>query len=218
LAACFRAGASANRLHLVCISGAWWTVYSGEQQNRGVTMTATTGNTHSYSPADQGRMRHVLLCDDLGYLTLERLRPWHRMLARCDAARLDRELAAGASPESSAILAARAMQLTSLKFRRDLVTSVLRILAAAGGPPAAVASGTAGVRPPRLPVCRARISRSAVPLAKLAGCLASPSPVGVRGVAMVSRLLADGTGPLYREACGDDLVDIIERATQALTR
>jgi len=37
-------------------------------------------------------------------------------------------------------------------------------------------------------------------------------------VAIVSLLLADGTGPLYREACRDDLGAIIERATQALTR
>ena len=57
-----------------------------------------------------------------------------------------------------------------------------------------------------------------MPLATLAGCLASPGPVGVRGVAMVTRLLADGAGPLYSEACGDDLRDIIERATRALTR
>jgi hypothetical protein len=34
---------------------------------------------------------------------------------------------------------------------------------------------------------------------------------------MVARLLADGMGPLYREACHDDLSALIERATQALT-
>jgi hypothetical protein len=97
-------------------------------------MTATTGNTHSHSPAVQARVRHILLCDDLGYLTLQRLRPWHRMLARCAAARLDRELAAGASPESSAARGARAMQLTSVNFRRDLAASLQRILAASRGP------------------------------------------------------------------------------------
>jgi len=64
-------------------------------------MTTTTGSTHAYRPADQGRIRHVLLQDDRGRLTLGRLRPWHRVLARCAASRLDRELAAGASPEST---------------------------------------------------------------------------------------------------------------------
>jgi hypothetical protein len=33
------------------------------------------------------------------------------------------------------------------------------------------------------------------------GRLVEPGPVPVPGVAMVSLLLADGTGPLYREAC-----------------
>ena len=71
-------------------------------------MTTTTGNTPTTSPADQGRTRHVLLSDGQDRLTLRRLRPWHRMLARCAAARLDRELAAGASPETSATFIRRA--------------------------------------------------------------------------------------------------------------
>ena len=75
-------------------------------------MTTTTGNTYAYGPAprrvpvadtDQEHTRHVLLQDDQGRLTLGRLRPWHRVLARCAAPRLDRELAAGASPENSRV-------------------------------------------------------------------------------------------------------------------
>jgi hypothetical protein len=181
-------------------------------------LTTTAGNTQTRSPARQERTRHVLLRDDLGRLTLRRLRPWHRMLARYAAARLDRELAAGASPEAYASLAARAMQLTSTKVRRDLATSVQRILAAAGQPPATLRWPAAAVRPARIPVNRARISQSAVPLATLASSLAAPGPVPVQGVAMVSKLLADGTGPLYREACGYDLGDIIETVTRALSR
>ena len=69
-----------------------------------------------------------------GRLILARLRPWHRVLARCAAQRLDRELAAGASPEASTYLAARAAQLTSMTARRHLAASVRRILAAAGDP------------------------------------------------------------------------------------
>jgi len=181
-------------------------------------MTATAGNTQTCSPTGQERTRHVLLRDDLGRLTLRHVRPWHRLLARCAAARLDRELAAGTPPETSAGLAARAMALTSAKARRDLATSVQRILAAAGQPPTVMLSQAAAVRPARIPVNRARISQAAVPLAHLAECLAAPGPVPVQGVAMVSRLLADGTGPLYREASGDDLGDIIENAAQALSR
>jgi hypothetical protein len=173
---------------------------------------------------------HVLLDDDRGRLTLRRLRPWHTMLARSRAARLDRELAGGASPEASATLAARAMALTSMKFRRDLATSLQRMLATAGEPAVPRPQPVAGrapvtgrepltaARPPRVPLCLARISQSAPRLAELAGHLVEPGPVPVRGVAMLSQLLADGTGPLYREASRDDLSAIIERAAQALAR
>jgi hypothetical protein len=181
-------------------------------------MTTTTGNTHTGSPPGQGRTKHVLLRDDLGRLALVRLRPWHRLLARGAGWRLDGELAAGASPESSIRLAARAMQLTSSKSRRDLATSLERILAVVREQPAGIPAGTSAVRPPRLPLCRARISRSAGPLATLVGCLTAPGPVPVQGVAMVHRLVTNGTGPLYWQACRDDLGDIIEKATQALTR
>jgi len=178
----------------------------------------TTGNSHARSLPGQGRTKHVLLRDYLGRLTLRRLRPWHRLLVRCSAARLDRELAAGASPETSVSLAARAMQLTSMKVRRELAASMQRILADANAPPAVMAVRAAAVHPPRLPLCRARISQSAGPLATLAAYLAAPGPVPVRGVAMVSQLLGDGTGPLYYDGCGDDLGDIIEEATRALSR
>ena len=196
----------------------------------------------------------VLLHDDLGRLTLRRLRPWHRVLARTRAARLDRELAGGTSPEASATLAARAMRLTSTSFRRDLAASLQRILAAAGKPSAVMASQAVAARPPypdgaampgradagypmgtpagtaypcrsprirrvpRIPIRPERVSPSAPLLAALVGCLVEPGPVPMPGVAMVSLLLADGMGPLYREACRDDLGAIIERATQALTR
>lgn len=181
-------------------------------------MTAIAGTTQGRSWAGQKRTGHVLLRDDLGHLTLRRLRPWHRMLARCAAARLDRELAAGTSPETSVGLAARAMQLTSVKVRRDLAASVQRILAAAGQPPTVMLPPAAAARPPRIPLNRVRISQSAVPLANLAHYLAASGPVPVQGVAMVSQLLADGGGPLYCQAHGDDLAHIIENVTRALSR
>ena len=181
-------------------------------------VTTTAGTTQTCNPPGQERTRHALVRDDLGRMTLRRLRPWHRMLARAAAARLDRELAAGTSPETSATLAARATALTSTKARRDIAASVQRILAATGQPPAAPPAPAAAVRPARLPLNRARISGSAVTLATLADTLAAPGPVPVQGVAMVSQLLADGTGPLYRQADGDDLGHIIQNATRALSR
>jgi hypothetical protein len=67
-----------------------------------------------------------------------------------------------------------------------------------GHPPAAA-------RAPRIPLRLERVSQSAPLVAALASCLVEPGPVPVPGVAMVSLLLADGMGPLYREACRDDL-------------
>jgi len=138
---------------------------------------------------------HVLLDDDRGGLTVRRLSPWERVLARSQAARLNRELAEGASPEANATLAARAARLTSTEFRRDLAASLRRILAAAGEPrPAADALVPLGpARPIRIPVRTTRVSQSAPLLAELAGRLLEPGPVPVGGVAMVARLLADGT-------------------------
>ncbi len=179
---------------------------------------------------------HVLVEDNQGSLSIRQLRPWDRIMARCLAARLDRELAGGARPEATPPLAARAIRLTSMKVRRDLARSLRRILAAAGLPPAeapALARVVAEVRrarptaarpplgvarQPHVAVRRTRISRFAPELAELAGQLVQPGPVPARGVAMVSQLLADGRGPLYREACHEDLGAIAGQAVRALKR
>jgi hypothetical protein len=181
-------------------------------------MTAATGSTHPGGAAGPGRTRHVMLRDEQGRLSLRRLRPWHRVLARGAAARLDRQLAAGTCPETSVALAARAIQLTSTKFRRDLAASLQRILAAAADPPAVMPSRAAAVPRPRLPLSRAQISQLAGPLTRLAGYLATPGPVPAQAAALASQLLADGAGPLYHPVRGDDLTGLIENLTQALTR
>jgi hypothetical protein len=162
---------------------------------------------------------YVLIDDDRAGLALWRLRPWHRLLAHCQAGRLDRELAEGASPEASTTLAARAVWLTSPGYRRDLAASLRRIVMATGEPANvwSAPKSPRAARPPRVPLRRARISQSARLLAELASRLAAPGPVPVRGVAMVTRLLSEGAGPLYREASRDDLSLIAERAAQALT-
>jgi hypothetical protein len=64
------------------------------------------------------------------------------------APRLDRELAGGTGPEASASLAARAMRLTSMRFRHDLAASVQWILVAAGQPPAVLPSPPVAGHPP----------------------------------------------------------------------
>jgi hypothetical protein len=165
---------------------------------------------------------HVLLDDDLGRLTVQRVSPWHRLLARVLAVRLDRQLASGDRPEANALLAARAMFLTSAPYRRALARSLRRLLAASAVPSArprprpmaAAKSAEAAFRPP-VPLRRDRIARSATELAGLANYLTAPRPVPARGVALVSQLLTDGCGPLYRAGAREDLGGLIDQASQA---
>jgi hypothetical protein len=166
---------------------------------------------------------HVLIDDDLGRLTVRRLWPWHRLLARCLAPGLDRRLADGVRPEADPVLAARAMVLTSVRYRRGLAASLRRTLAASVSPqarprPMAASRSAGAARQPYIPLRRDRIAGSASELDGLARFLAAPRPVPAQGVALVSQLLADGGGPLYRVGARDDLDVIIERAVQALTR
>jgi hypothetical protein len=145
----------------------------------------------------------VLVTDNLDRLTLQRLRPRHRLLARVHAASLDRQLAAGADPESAPLLAARATRLTSLRFRRGLAACLRRVVA--------------GTRPPAsVPLHPARIGRAAPELSELANCLLTPGPVPARGVALATVLLSEGNGPLYRSAGRDDLRDAARFAARAL--
>ena len=166
---------------------------------------------------------HVLIDDDLGLLTIRRLWPWHRLLARCLAPNLDRQLADGTRPEASAVLAARAMVLTSVRYRRGLAASLRRTLAASMSPqarprPMAASRSAGAARQPHVPLRRDRIAGSASELDGLARSLAGQNPVPVQGVAMVSQLLADGGGPLYRAGARDDLDALIDRAARALAR
>lgn len=166
---------------------------------------------------------HVLLDDDLGRLTVRRVSPWHRLLARSLAASLDRQLADGARPEANAILAARAMVLTSARYRRALAANLRRLLAVSVSPqarrrPVTAARSAGAAFPPHVPIRRDRIARSAPELTGLADCLMVRGPVPARGVALVSQLLADGGGPLYRAGGRDDLDDLVGRAAQALSR
>jgi hypothetical protein len=164
---------------------------------------------------------HVLLDDDLGRLTVQWVSPWHRLLARVLAVRLDRQLASGDRPEANALLAARAMFLTSARYRRALARSLRRMLAASVVPPArprpiAAAKSAEAVFRPHVPLRRDRIAGSAPGLAGLANCLTVPRPVPARGVALVSQLLTDGCGPLYRAAAREDLGGLIDQASEAL--
>ena len=114
------------------------------------------------------------------------------LLARLDAARLDRELAAGIVPWTSPRHAARALQLTSSRRRVKLARRLERLLMEARYPPLGGNWLRVLVRPP----CRSVLACESH-VTDLARMLRSSGPVDVRGVARLNRLLRSRVGPLY---------------------
>jgi hypothetical protein len=114
-----------------------------------------------------------------------------RMRTRWRRARLDDELAGGASPTASAGLTLRARQLNSPVVRSRLVGALVRRLDDARQPePDAIKVRWAQ---------RARIRDCADDLLALARRLGDQQPVEVRGAAMTARLLSDKASPLRRD-------------------
>jgi hypothetical protein len=129
-----------------------------------------------------------------GILTIERFirrndRGLRRPFATLFAPVLDGRLAAGVPPESGRLLAARAERLVTWRERRKLMREWEGVLERARTTPQA--------RSPRAPLCRDRVIAAVGDACAMLSALASPLPVPARGVAMASRLLSDGTGPLY---------------------
>jgi hypothetical protein len=132
-----------------------------------------------------------------------------RLAARLLAARLDRELAAGASPESSVLLALRAEYLVRPRIRRMLSASLQRILSEAVRPRQRPSSA--------LPLCaRGRVMAVEREFQELIGRLSAPCPVPACGVAKVRLLLTEGNGPLYLGGGSRDLRASILSAVDAL--
>jgi hypothetical protein len=151
----------------------------------------------------------LLLDDGSGCPVATKARVWDRLGARLAARRLDADLAAGASPDASVRLALRARVLVRTSVRRDLARSAQRVLAAACGP-------SAGPHLP-VPVCRDRVRDAAAELAELIACLLRPGPVPAQGVAKVSILLGDASGPLYHRSSIQDLRATVRETAEALS-
>jgi hypothetical protein len=115
-----------------------------------------------------------------------------RLAARVFWGRLDRALIGGADPSSSPRLAARAALLTAPRTRAELADSLDLIVASAQQPPS-----LRRVRPRP-----SSVLASAPLMRELAATLRGPSPLYARGIAMLHRLLTDGTGPMYASRDG----------------
>jgi hypothetical protein len=123
-------------------------------------------------------------------LGLRRVRVRDRLGVRIRRPALDRQLASGASPESNVALAVHARYLCRPEQRRLLARSLSEIGAAS--------EATAASRL-RAPLALHAVAQARAELAAVVDRLAAAGPVDVCGVARIRNLLADGTGPLYRE-------------------
>ncbi len=133
---------------------------------------------------------------------------WIRLLAGVLALRLDGQLAAGLSPESNRLVAARAEKLVSLPVRSALAQHWGDLLRQAARPPAA--------RTPVVPICRDRIMAADEDIRLMLEGLSTRLPVPARGVAVAKHLLTDGTGPLYNKSSPVDLVDAVREVVELL--
>lgn len=141
-------------------------------------------------------------------IVAERPRIRDRLAAHFGSRRLDRDLADGIAPETSAALALRAHRLTEPDRRWSIAGSLRRI----------VRDANQGRRPPVArvkPDTRAVMSASEE-LTALADTLADPGPVAAGGVAQAWILLTDGTGPLYNASSRTSLCAGAARAARDL--
>jgi hypothetical protein len=119
-----------------------------------------------------------------------------RVRARWQRDALDEKLAYGADPSASAELALRASQLRSRKGRDEIATRIERVLTEVSDqwPPTVTQA---------VPVHRSAVRDNARDIYAVTRRLHDDEPIDVRGAAMASRLISDGSGPLYRHGHGD---------------
>jgi hypothetical protein len=139
------------------------------------------------TPNPSRRAPTVVLLEEQNSLGLRHVHLRDRIRTLLRTASLDRQLAAGASPESSVPLALHAARLYREQQRRHLAASLREVAAAARG-----------ARRTRAPINRESVRLALAELETLAGRLETDGPIDVRGIARVRVLLGDGAGPLYR--------------------
>jgi hypothetical protein len=132
-----------------------------------------------------------------------------RIRVAAHSAALTQALAEGADPFSSAELAVRARQLTSSHERASLARTLQRILEDASRP----AIGRFSV----IPFCRRAVIDADEPLRVMIERLADPRPVNAEGMALIHRIITDGTwSPLYNATAPGALRRLTVLATAAL--
>ena len=162
---------------------------------------------HSNLAVDERWIQHVLAAEHARTVERALQPPWSaRLAARLFGDRLDRALIDGADPTTSATLAARATLLGSRTTRAELADELDAVLASAQRPPSRLRA---------LPRHAALLANASL-LRELASILRGSAPLYVRGIAMVRRLLTDGTGPMYTSRDGIALGRALRKARAAV--
>jgi hypothetical protein len=130
-------------------------------------------------------------------------RRWLDLLARLRARKLDSQLAAGLSPESSDVLFTHAARIAHPRSCAVLASSLRKVETAAQKP-----VGLSN----RAPMRRDDIRCTRDELLTLAERLERKGPIRARGIAQVRLLLGDGSGPLYRGDSGTRLLPLLRAA------
>ena len=104
---------------------------------------------------------------------------------------LDERLASGIDPGSDPALLLRARQLRSERHRSRLASWVERLVEESDAPERAGLTS-------KVPIVRENVAEARDSLLSVAHLLRDEEQVRPRGIAMVERLLTDGTSPLYR--------------------
>jgi hypothetical protein len=149
----------------------------------------------------------LLLEDGHGGVVEVQPRLWDRISYTVHSDQIDRDLADGASPDSTVELSLRAEALTSTAGRQVLADALGRL--------AAAAEAATPVRH-GLPVSRQRVLEALGEVRELIRRLLAPGPVSVRGVAQAKVLLTTGWAPLRGDRDADSLVQVLERAIAGL--
>ena len=161
---------------------------------------------NSADTAHRRSARRTLVLGDP--LVIRPVRLADRLRARALGASLDHQLAAGRSPESGRLLAARAQNIVSLPHRASVARSWDHLLGVAHRAPTH--------RTPAVPLNVAAILAVEPAIRELMGRLIAPLPVPAQGVAAATIPLTNATSPVYGRQSPDALAGLLDDAINQL--
>jgi hypothetical protein len=171
----------------------------------GITFLVVTNEGTVITMADQTLPR--LLRHDSPPDRQRRASLWAKWVAVLRTAHLDRHLAVAVTVTPGSALAVRAARVTSRRHREALARRLCRTVR--------VSRDTTAFRGGRTTLHGANIDAARPTIDDIVARLRAPERIDARGVARVHRILADGSGPLYRYGRGD-LVGRLGAARRAM--